>query len=85
MFRYFSDLEGDNVPVNKIESCAFANGWNYVVVTDKSFGVTLHNNVMQRSYRSAVDIDTESAGTILTNNLVTDVRRSPDQYVHHTL
>jgi hypothetical protein len=77
-YRYFSELAAP--PVNVVESCAFVNGWNYVVVTDKSFAVNLIGNVMSRSFRSAVDIDQLSKGTVVKNNLIAGVHRSPDEY-----
>jgi plastocyanin len=80
MFRYFSDLRVEEYPKNKIDNCAFADSWNYVVKADKSFGVEVANNVMHRSFRSAIYIDLLSNDTVLRNNLVINVHRSPDQY-----
>eukprot|EP00039_Didymoeca_costata_P018192 m.332487 g.332487 ORF g.332487 m.332487 type:complete len:4620 (+) comp16956_c0_seq1:136-13995(+) len=79
-YRYFSDLAPRDYPENKIESCAFNNGWNYVISTDKSFGIEFKSNVVARSYRTAIDIDLASKGTVLEDNLVIGVHRSPDLY-----
>ena len=79
-FRFFSDLDEAEAPRNRIDSCSFVNSFNYVVSTDKSFSVEIVNNVVQQAFRSAVDIDLKSRGTIMRNNLVSAVLRSPDQY-----
>lgn len=77
-FRYFSDLT--NPPVNRVENCAFTKGWNYAIVTDKSFNVELLGNVISRTFRTAIDIDVLSKGTVIRNNLISHVLRSPDDF-----
>ena len=77
-FRYFSDLK--SAPTNRIEDCAFTKGWNYAIVTDKSFDVEILGNVISRTFRTAIDIDVLSKGTVIKNNLISHVLRSPDDY-----
>jgi hypothetical protein len=79
-YRFFNDLKDHEIPLNRIEDCAFNKGWNYAVVTDKSFNVELLGNVVDRSFRTAIDIDKDSMGTTIKNNLITNVHRSPDDY-----
>jgi plastocyanin len=81
-YRYFSDLKGQTelIPENRIEGCSFVNSWNYVVATERSTDVQLINNVMHRSFRTAIDIDLGSVGLVLKNNLVSSIHRSPDAY-----
>lgn len=80
MYRYFSDLAVEDYPKNRLENCAFASSWNYVIKTEKSFGVELVDNVMHRAFRSAIQLDLPSKDTVITGNLVMDVHRSPDEY-----
>ena len=79
-YRYFSLLEEDEIPENRIEGCSFVDSWNYVVATERSQNVQLINNVIHRNFRSAIDIDLGSKGTVLRNNLVGSVHRSVDAY-----
>ena len=81
-YRFFSDMSNspEDVPENRIEGCSFVDNWNYVVASERSQNVQLINNVVHRNFRSAIDVDLGSKGTVLRNNLVSSVLRPVDAY-----
>ena len=80
LFKYFSDLDASQVPVNVIQNCAFNSAYNHAVSSVKSFGLNLTGNVVHKSFKSGIEVDIDSRNTTVNTNLVVGNQRSPDDY-----
>eukprot|EP00049_Salpingoeca_infusionum_P016727 m.345219 g.345219 ORF g.345219 m.345219 type:complete len:3928 (+) comp16139_c0_seq5:247-12030(+) len=76
LFKYDHTYSED--PINLVRGSSFSDGLNYAVVSEGSKGVTLSNNVIHRSFRSAVDVDDATLRMTVKDNLIVGVHRSPD-------
>lgn len=59
-----------------ITDCSISS-WSHAIVASGSFGLEITNNVISRSYDNGIEIDPESRGTILDDNLLVGNRRMP--------
>ncbi len=77
-YKYLTAATNATSVVHVLEGCAFSNSFNYALVSSKSTGLVIKNNVFHRTYRSAVDVDADSKSLTIDNNAVIGNYHSPD-------
>jgi len=79
LYKHHLPFADGTVPFNALESSVMSYSMNYGVKSEASKGVILKNNVLHRTFRSAVDLEAGTAGTVVEDNLVIDNKATPDE------
>ena len=64
---------------SNITGVAFSHSLNYAVVMENVRNVIFRDNVVHRTFGTAVSLDDDSSGATVVNNLVIGTYRSPDE------
>lgn len=83
--RYFNELPGDLAPafdVSKqrsvVDGCAFLHSWNHGVRAEGSNALTIKDSTIYRGFKTQIEIWPDCSKTVINNNLIIAVMRSPD-------
>jgi hypothetical protein len=75
-FNYRTAFTADTAPTNIIDGCSI-NAWNPAIVSKGTYGLSVTQSVVARTYDVGIDVDRTSHGTVLEDILMVGNYRSP--------
>lgn len=78
LYEYDQTYSEQDQPVNQVEWSTFSDSNKYGVISKGSHGILLRNNVIHRTKRNAIHLDSRTVRAQLRFNFVVGNQRSPD-------